>query len=239
MTATDNKYNGKIHTFVAEPFINEVWDDLSKDKDGTTPVTIGTDDWFPTALPALILRKPFFNRLGAGSNADMTVYFYKNDRVYINDLVVYCSFADGLVKTSDVVVTPVPFALPENGIPNYELANELKVRITNYILRTNDDIESTATFDFPVTHFNQVNQLATFMPFLQTEILQTDKCQWYEIELIDDTVPPSLLPSYSTININPDFQNTRVLVWAEATLSHTFGTVDADAVTNDNTGWPD
>lgn len=158
----------------------------------------------------------------------MTVYFDKNDQVYINDLTIFCNFADGLLKDGNVTVTPVPFSLPENGAPNYELSNELKVQIVGYRLDVNDDIHSMGSIDLPVSHFNRTNQLGLFLPYTASSIVQTDKAIWYEIGLIDDS-PVSQI-SYSTININPAFQSTRVLVWAEATLSHTFPTVDFDSL---------
>ena len=73
-----NEYNGLVHTFLSEPLLKEDWNDLSSDHAGTTPVTLGTDNLFPTAIPSQCLRKPCFNRIGTGSTADMNTYFYKH-----------------------------------------------------------------------------------------------------------------------------------------------------------------
>lgn len=236
-----NKYNGQVHTFLAEQLINEVWNDLSKNDANDTPVTVGTDNWFVAANPLILKRKPFFNRVGFGGSADMTTFFYKNDRIYLNDLTIFCNFADGLVRQSDIDVTPVPFtpsvlpnALP---LPEYEITRIMKIRITTYYM-TATGILSAASLDLPVAHFNTVNNLGVFMPELPSAIVQTNICQWMEIQIIYDNDVASS-PAYSTKSINTAFQSDRVLVWAEATLSHTFSTSDYDAVIAGQTGWPD
>lgn len=235
-----NKYDGLVHTFYAEPLIKEDWNDLASDTSGTTPVTLGTDDWYPTAIPAQCVSKPFFNRLGDGSTADMTSFFYTHDRIYINDLIIYCNFADGLVKQSDITVTPADTypKIAGSDLPNFELSSEMRIRISTYYQAADGTITGRGSLDFPVAHFNSINQLGFFLPSTTTQMLDTNVAQWFEIEILASGGDSSW-PSFSTISVNPDFQASRCIVWAEATLSHTFATADADAVNAGTTGWPD
>lgn len=214
-----NKYNGLTHTFVSEPLLNETW--------GTLGVTLGSSDFEPVADPSLSKRRPLYNRLGGGggSGQDITCYFYKNDRIYINDLTLYCNFADGLVKNSDIVTTPLTEVSNGGALPNYEIDGKLNVQVSTYYQQVDGSL-LVGTLLFPINHFNAVNQLGTFAVESPSIINQENTvCQWIEIGMYENV---NTQPAYSTININPDFQTARCLIWAEATLSHTWVTNDRD-----------
>lgn len=234
----ENQYNGRVHTFVSGLIVNDIWANLGSDAAGTPPVTLGTDNWFVESIPASLIQRPFFNRLGGGVTADMVAFFYKNDRMYINNLILFCNFADGLVKQSDTTVTP-----PTVGavLPDYEITNDLRVKIFVYANSVANVNRIIKTVIFPVSHFNRVNDLGVFLlPDVAVDapnILQTDRAIWVEINIESN----SGNPAYSTKNINTAFQTDRCLIWAEAVISHTFSTSDHDNVIigPTATGWPD
>lgn len=231
----NNKYNGLTHTFVSDNLINAIWDDLGKNVAGDTPVTLGTDNWFPLSVPGEVLSRPLYNRLGGFSEeADLTTYFYKNDRIYINDITVFCNFADGLLKNSDHILTPGEVSV-NNPLPDYKIENKLTVQIRTFYQQVNGSVE-VGTFIFPVNHFNTVNNLGTFAPELPASIISTTVCQWLEVKFFIANTDNQ--PSYSTKSVNTDFQSDRCLVWCEANLSHTFNTADRDDVIAGSTGWP-
>jgi len=228
----NNKYNGLNHTFVSEPLINQLWADLSNDDIGTTPVTLGTDNWFPLSDPDQLPRRPLYNRLGSGG--DITNYFYKHDRIYLNDLTVFCNFADGLLKNSDVTLTPAE-VVDNDPLPDYVLTNKLKLQVISYYQQVSGAVAIGSAI-FPINHFNTVNQLGIFAPEAPDSILDTTVCQWVELALFHDESGNN--PSYSTKSINTAFQSDRCLVWCEANISHTFNTSDRDDVIAESTGWP-
>lgn len=237
----ENQYNGLVHNFVSEPLINHLWNDLAKDAIGTTPVTLGTDNWFVNAINDPVMQRPFYNRMGGGEPADMATYFYKNDRIYINDFTLFCNFADGLVKQTNAIVSPAnaPVLLDPNLI-DYTILNNFRVQFHTYYLQQDVGIIDAATQIFPITHFNRSYDLGFFLvpntAFQRNRVLQNNIAQWFEIEILTDGDPV-----YSTKNINTAFQSDICLVWAEATISHTFNTTDYDAVIagSGSTGWPD
>jgi hypothetical protein len=231
-----NEYNGLTHTFVGDNIINDVWANLGNDGSGGVGVTLGSDNWYVDNIPGVVRRVPLYNRLGGNPTADMTSYFYIHDRVYINDITIFCNFADGLVKQSNTLLTPAEPSVGD-ALPDYEIANKLAVFLNAYALDSDSKIQSLGSLNFPVNHFNSPINLATFAPTLIAQLVDANKCYWLEITLATNA---SRNAAYSTKSISAAFQTDRVLVWAEATLSHTWPTADHDAVVAGptQTGWP-
>lgn len=228
------KYNGSTKTFISEPLINATWNQLASDAIGTTPVTLGTDLWYPLAISNKLLEKPLYDRVMGGTSADMYCFFYKNDRVYINDITLYCNFADGLVRQSNLDVTPV-HASAGSAVPPFSITNVLKLQLTSYYWDKDTKVVYNGIQDISIPHFNSLNKIEAFLP-KDSDIPSTAKAQWFEIKIIQDT---DNLPSFSTLSIDTTYQNTRCLVWAEVTLSHSFNTNTYNLI-NDGTspGWP-
>jgi hypothetical protein len=232
----ENEYNGKTHTFVAEPLINQTWANLSNEQAGLgAGVTVGTDNWYVNSDSDVLEQQPFYNRLGGNSPADMVCYFYQNDRIYIRDLTIYCNFADGLVRQANMVRTPAD-PIATNALPDFQLSGELKIQIINkYWDPIAGAVVEAGSSIYPMRHFNLTYNLGVFAPEDTPNFKERYRARWLEVKLIPNTGNSSV---YSTKGIDTSYQTDRVIVWAEATLSHSFDIYDRDDVIGGQTNWP-
>jgi hypothetical protein len=216
MSLFRDKYNGLVHTFIAEPLINIDWN-AAYDQASGVGVTLGTDDWQILAAPGEAQEQPLYNRLGA--SGDRTFVFDPNDKGYLLDFTVFCNFADGLVDVSNRVGNAIPSPIGDSAI-----TNKLLIRLNVYNIAADGTQASLGTIDFPVNAFNEPYALANFEP--RNNVYPSGSRGWYfTAKLLRVTQP-----LFSTKSISTDFQSDNALVWATFTIAHTFGTVTGNEV---------
>ncbi len=235
-----SKYNPIVDTLISTPLVNlSSWTVASK-LGQVPPVIVGTDDW---EVPAGLVDVGSTEGLFLGQNVatfapppTVISVFNTKDRVRIKEITLHCNFADGLLDVSNKILAPV--FTGGGGFPagGYFQDRTLYVALTCY------RIDSTS----PQGNFINAGSITFSVPGFGLPLIcdyqepRFDNAQGIIAPITDKgfifgailSHPVGLLrPLFSTITIDPSFQNKRILVWAQIVVEHTFPLMFETAVT--------
>lgn len=243
-----SKYNPIVDTLVSAPVVNLANWGAAKRSAIDIGVTVGTDDWyFPLNAAEGLISGLFYGSPGANQSGEGSVLFNVADRPRLKSLVVRCNFADGLLPISNQNDSPAFDGTGLFGVfvgGGYNFDNNMAASIGTWRVKSDDtfargDVNVAAGvpgwrlpfggFSLPMMIDLPERRMTTpggnsFYPGPNDIIAPVSDKGFVLSAAMEsfDILAPSDRLIFSTLTIDPTFQNKRILVWMELVVEHTF-----------------